>query len=539
MNLFNNVSIFKKVGAIFILAVIIFTLNLSISVISINKNRATLNYMEQQVYQRVELANQNVFFVQRLDELYTQSVSFADEDLLTNAGNMYDSVRKNLKQLDIVDPTQANQLNELSNKLTRYNEMTLKLAKGMLAGTIDMANIGQISQEKSQAFEAVLNEVQTYKQNKIIEFKDAIKEAADRSEQSLWLTVSFGIALLIVMFIVTIAIARSISSSAHSVARSLEELADGKGDLNHQLKVSGTDELGQVSSNFNRFLRLLADSILQVVNVTDPLLDSSRSLKQRMEDATKATQQQSQDASTVQVSMEDMRHSVIEISQNARQAASAAQVAEKEAMQGMNVVQRTIDISQDLNKGIQVASSSINELARDTENVTSILNVITSIAEQTNLLALNAAIEAARAGEQGRGFAVVADEVRSLASRTQQATGEIQKMIQQVQSRVAETVNVMQSSQTLSNQGVNRSEEIKLVLSKVTDLVSNISNMNIEVSHAAQEQTCVTEAISRTLNDLANVSGSASLDSEHLAQSSERLFHQGERLRTLVTSFRL
>ena len=145
----------------------------------------------------------------------------------------------------------------------------------------------------------------------------------------------------------------------------------------------------------------------------------------------------------------------------------------------------------------------------------------------------------AQALEAGRGFAVVADEVRSLASRTQQATGEIQKMIQQVQSRVAETVNVMQSSQTLSNQGVNRSEEIKLVLSKVTDLVSNISNMNIEVSHAAQEQTCVTEAISRTLNDLANVSGSASLDSEHLAQSSERLFHQGERLRTLVTSFRL
>lgn len=112
-------------------------------------------------------------------------------------------------------------------------------------------------------------------------------------------------------------------------------------------------------------------------------------------------------------------------------------------------------------------------------------------------------------------------------------------MIQQVQSRVAETVTVMQASQALSTQGVNRSEEIKLVLTKVTDLVSNISNMNIEVSHAAQEQTCVTEAISRTLNDLANVSGSASLDSEHLAHSSERLFHQGERLRTLVTSFRL
>lgn len=132
-----------------------------------------------------------------------------------------------------------------------------------------------------------------------------------------------------------------------------------------------------------------------------------------------------------------------------------------------------------------------------------------------------------------------ANDIAINTIRTQQATGEIQKIIQQMQSRVAETVSVMQASQALSNQGGNRLEEIKLVLSKVTDLVSNISNMNIEVSHAAQEQTCVTEAISRTLNDLANVSGSASLDSEHLAQSSERLFHQGERLRTLVTSFRL
>ena len=147
MNFFNNISIFKKVIAIFILAVIIFALNLSISVISINKNRTTLNYMEQQVYQRVELANQNVFFIQRLDELYTQSVSFADEDLLTNAGTMYESLRKNLQQLDKVDPSQANQLNNLSAKLTRYNDMTIKLAKGMLAGTIDMAKIGQISQE--------------------------------------------------------------------------------------------------------------------------------------------------------------------------------------------------------------------------------------------------------------------------------------------------------------------------------------------------------------------------------------------------------
>ncbi|KZK66157.1 chemotaxis protein [Shewanella baltica] len=539
MNFFNNISIFKKVIAIFILAVIIFALNLSISVISINKNRTTLNYMEQQVYQRVELANQNVFFIQRLDELYTQSVSFADEDLLTSAGTMYESLRKNLQQLDNVDPSQANQLNNLSAKLTRYNDMTIKLAKGMLAGTIDMANIGQISQEKSQAYEAVLNEIQNYKQEKVLEFKQSIKEAGDRSEQSLWLTLSIGIALLIVMFIVTIAIARAISSSARNVAQSLSELADGKGDLSHKLNVSGSDELSQVSSNFNRFLGLLGDSIRRVVNVTDPLLASSHSLKQRMEDATHATQRQSHDASAVQVSMEDMRHSVIEISQNARQAASAAQIAEKEAMQGMTVVQRTIDISQELNTGIQAASNSINELARDTENVTSILNVITSIAEQTNLLALNAAIEAARAGEQGRGFAVVADEVRALASKTADATTEIRHVLQNLKTAAISSVSTMNVAMSKSSENETNAQNTGSALKSIQQQIVSINSMNTHIASATEEQASVA---SQVVDNVVNMNASFEQTLQILSQVrnvSEGLVDFANELKNATSQFKL
>ena len=341
------------------------------------------------------------------------------------------------------------------------------------------------------------------------------------------------------MFIVTIAIARAISSSARNVAQSLSELADGKGDLSHKLNVSGSDELGQVSSNFNRFLGLLGDSIRRVVNVTDPLLASSHSLKQRMEDATHATQRQSHDASAVQVSMEDMRHSVIEISQNARQAASAAQIAEKEAMQGMTVVQRTIDISQELNTGIQAASNSINELARDTENVTSILNVITSIAEQTNLLALNAAIEAARAGEQGRGFAVVADEVRALASKTADATTEIRHVLQNLKTAAISSVSTMNVAMSKSSENETNAQNTGSALKSIQQQIVSINSMNTHIASATEEQASVA---SQVVDNVVNMNASFEQTLQILSQVrnvSEGLVDFADELKNATSQFKL
>ncbi|QIR15680.1 methyl-accepting chemotaxis protein [Shewanella aestuarii] len=495
MNWFNNMPIFKKVGLIFVLSVVIFAVNLAISIVAMNKNRDTLDFMQHKVTERVELANQNVIFIQRLDELYTQAVSFADEDLLENASKVYQSLDNNLAKLISIDANQSQSLSELSRGLKEYNSMTSDLASSMLDGSIDMSQVGQISQKKSQVFERLTAGISQYKADKVDEFSSTVAEASDRSEQSLYLSVGIGIALLLLMIVATIAIARSISSSAGDVANSLGELADGKGDLRHQLKVAGTDELGQVSSNFNRFLHLLAESIQGVVNVTNPLLSSAKSLKEKMSLATQATQQQSQDARIVQVSMEEMRHSVNDISLSAQQAAQAAQEAEREATEGLAVVQRTIDISQDLNRGIELASKSINELARDTESVGSILNVITSIAEQTNLLALNAAIEAARAGEQGRGFAVVADEVRALASKTADATKEIRGVLERLKSAAVSSVTTMDSAITKSSDNERYAKDTGDVLKSIQTKIVSINSMNTHIASATDQQSVVAEQV--------------------------------------------
>ncbi len=539
MTWFNNLSIFKKVGVIFVLSVAIFMVNLGISIVSISKNRDTLGFMEDKIYQRVELANQNVMLVQRLEEVYTQAVSFADEDLLEQAGTLHENLATNLKQLQGTDKGEADKLQAMLTDLSTYNGMTFDLAKSMLDGTADMANIGVISQKKTAAYEGVLGKIQAYKQAKIAEFKNTIKEAGDRSENSLWMTMGVGIALLLLMAIVTISIARAISRSAKDVARSLGELADGKGDLSHQLPVSGNDELGQVANNFNRFLGLLAESIQRVVNVTSPLLDSAHDLKNKMDVATGATERQSQDAQAVQGSMEEMRHSVTDISHNANQAAEAAQIAEREAMEGMSVVQRTIDISQELNAEIEVASSSINELAKDTESVGSILNVLTSIAEQTNLLALNAAIEAARAGEQGRGFAVVADEVRALASKTADATKEIREVLSRLKTAAESSVSTMTVAMSKSSENEEHAQKTGQALKTIQEQIVSINAMNTHIAKATDEQSQVASQVVDNVVDMNASFEQTLIILNQVHQVSSGLSDFAEELQSATSQFKL
>jgi methyl-accepting chemotaxis protein len=502
MNFLNHISIFKKVGLIFVLSVIIFSVNLTISIISIDKNNDAMNYMQTTISQRVELANQNVINVQRLDELYTQAVSFADEDLLQNANKTFKSLKNNLADLNSIDNQKSQSLSQLSQQLEQYNAMTLNLAQSMMDGTADMSKIGQISQTKSKLYDTLFKGIQEYKKDKVDEFSFTIKEAGDSSMRSLYLSIYIGLALLVIMVIATMSIAKSISGSAKNVASSLGDLADGKGNLRHQLDVQGSDELGQVSANFNRFLRLLAESIAGVVRVTTPLFDSANTLKERMSVATRATEQQSRDAKAVQMSMEQMRHSVIEISHSAQQAAQAAHVAEQEATSGLAVVQRTINISHDLNSGIELASQSINELAKDTVSVGSILNVITSIAEQTNLLALNAAIEAARAGEQGRGFAVVADEVRALASKTADATKEIREVLARLKTAAESSVNTMDGAISKASDNEKYAQDTGNVLKSIQEKIVSINRMNTHIASATEQQSQVATEVGNNVVEM-------------------------------------
>jgi methyl-accepting chemotaxis protein len=241
----------------------------------------------------------------------------------------------------------------------------------------------------------------------------------------------------------------------------------------------------------------------------------------------------------VATAMHEMTATVQEVARNTEQASSAAQQADQDSNAGNDVVTQTVQAINDLSQDVEQASSVIEQLKGDSVNIGSVLDVIKSVAEQTNLLALNAAIEAARAGEQGRGFAVVADEVRTLAQRTQESTSEIENLIEVLQIGAEKAVKTMNNSRDRARLTVDQAERAGQSLAAITQAVSTISEMNSHIATAAQQQGSVTEEISRNIGNINDISEQNAHASEQTAEASHELARLGERLRSLVSQFRI
>ncbi|WP_372239626.1 methyl-accepting chemotaxis protein [Pseudomonas sp. L-22-4S-12] len=235
----------------------------------------------------------------------------------------------------------------------------------------------------------------------------------------------------------------------------------------------------------------------------------------------------------------EMSSAVHEVARNAQHAADAARSAETQSREGAQVVGATIQAIRQLAHEVESASSTIQTLEQETANIGAVLAVIKGIAEQTNLLALNAAIEAARAGEQGRGFAVVADEVRALAARTQDSTKDIQQMIERLQIGVQNAVKAMHSGSEKARDSVERAAGVDGALSATGDSVARINDMAAQIATACEEQSSVTEEIARNISDIRDLSNEAALTSEQSTQASARLSELSSGLAQLVGRFRV
>lgn len=323
------------------------------------------------------------------------------------------------------------------------------------------------------------------------------------------------------------------------VISAIEDLASGDGDLTLRVSVDSKDELGQLSGSLNQFLDKLHNLIRRAAATSGQVREASGKMLQLNSQTQEMITNQHSSTDMVATAINEMAATVQEIAQSASNAADGARTADADARKGSERVDSSAISIRDLAQDVERAAEVIHKLENEAEKVGSVLDVIRGIAEQTNLLALNAAIEAARAGEQGRGFAVVADEVRTLASRTQQSTTEIQGMIEKLQSGARNAVSVMDAGREKAQVSVERAESAGSSLIEITKAVASISSMNTQIASAAEEQSAVTQEINRNITEISAISDRNSQISSEAAQASSVLSEYAQELDRIVQNFKI
>jgi len=348
-------------------------------------------------------------------------------------------------------------------------------------------------------------------------------------------------AALIIGVIVVAAwsLARSITRPLRATVEAMQSISQGEGDLTARLRVRGNDEITQLTYYFNAFVERIHQVIIQANKSSEAVSAAAEELSSITSESSATITQQAKETDQVATAIHEMSTTVHEVAQNAGEAAAAANRADEQARQGKTQVEDAIRAIHDLNGQVKNSADAVQTLRSDSQNIGSVLDVIRNVAEQTNLLALNAAIEAARAGEHGRGFAVVADEARTLAQRTQQSTDEIQGMREQLQNAAMKAVNVIDESLKFTDATEATATEAAGSLDTILAAVESIRDMNDMIASAAEEQSLVAEEINRNVVNIVDLSQTTSESTQQVNHASDELARQADTLHTLVRQFKI
>ncbi|UUQ64727.1 methyl-accepting chemotaxis protein [Pseudomonas fuscovaginae UPB0736] len=360
------------------------------------------------------------------------------------------------------------------------------------------------------------------------EFYDQVRDAS-----------LIGTAIALLLAVLVWLIGRSIVSPLQEAVQAMANIASGESDLTRTLDTHGQDEVTQLARHFNAFTNKLRGVVSQLQASASELGQSSGDLGSNALQAQARSQQQSQQMEMVATAINQVTYGVQDVAKNAEQAASEVRDAENQARQGQLNIDNSLQQIDQLSATIAQAVEVMRTLAAESTQIGGVLEVIRSIAEQTNLLALNAAIEAARAGEQGRGFAVVADEVRLLAQRTQKSTAEIQAMIERLQNHSEAAVKVIGESSRASQQTIEQAGLAGESLTAIGQALRNLNGLNASIASATLQQSHVAEEINQNVTEAANLSHSNAVAAEKSSADSDRLRVLSEQLNGLLRQFRI
>lgn len=376
--------------------------------------------------------------------------------------------------------------------------------------------------------------------NGAIRITYSLEQADTLAMTKFWKQFAVIVSLFVIgLLTVSVLMNRVVAQPIRSVVERIRDIAEGEGDLTLKLDERSNDELGELAKWFNVFVSKLRHMIQDINGYASQLTDSAEHMSSVTQQTTIGVKRQQSETDQVATAMNQMSATVQEVARNASAAAGAANEADTEANKGKGVVKETISAIDSLAAEVEKAAQVIQKLEEDSNGIGVVLDVIRGIAEQTNLLALNAAIEAARAGEQGRGFAVVADEVRTLAQRTQHSTQEIRSIIERLQSGAKDAVEVMVQGKTQASRSVEQAAKAGLSLDAITDVVTTITDMNTQIASAAEEHSSVAEEINRNVVNISEVANRTANDATEVAQSTQQLSKLADDLQSLLSHFKV